>query len=115
MWQDWLNAIIGVWLIIAGFIPGIVNSRSGNLWNALISGGLVLIFALWVVGKKPLEWVNVILGAWLVIAAFIPSIQGSTATWDYVIVGLLIAIFGIWAALAKGKKSTAAVTNKEGA
>ena len=42
----WINAIMGIWLIIAAFIPGIVASKSGNLWNDLISGVIILVIAL---------------------------------------------------------------------
>ena len=45
MWQNWVNFALGIWLVIAAFIPGITASKSGSLWNDLIVGVLVAIFA----------------------------------------------------------------------
>ena len=99
MWQDWLNFLLGLWMVISGFLPGVVHNKSVSLWNDLIVGVLVLIFGAWVASKKWPEWINVILGIWLIIAAFIPSVV--TAAANNIIVGILIAIFGIWAAFMK--------------
>ena len=41
-WQGWLSAIVGLWLIIAAFIPAL-QVHSGNLWNGLIAGILLMI------------------------------------------------------------------------
>ncbi|VAX15797.1 hypothetical protein MNBD_IGNAVI01-1063, partial [hydrothermal vent metagenome] len=41
-WQGWLTGIVGLWLIIAAFIPGLVVGL-GNEWNAIISGILLMI------------------------------------------------------------------------
>ncbi len=103
MWQDWVNVILGIWLIIAGFIPSITASKGASLWNDLIVGIIVLILAAWVAKSRWPEWINVILGIWLIIAAFIPSIVASKSgnMWNDIIVGILIVIFGIWAALMK--------------
>ena len=50
-WQGWLAGIVGIWLVIAAFIPALLT-HTGNLWNALISGVLVLI-AGYAALKKP--------------------------------------------------------------
>ncbi|HHE04953.1 MAG TPA: hypothetical protein ENL19_02695 [candidate division WOR-3 bacterium] len=42
----WINGIMGIWLIIAAFIPGIVANKTGNLWNNLISGIIILVVGL---------------------------------------------------------------------
>jgi len=102
MWQDWLNFILGLWLIVSGFIPSLLTG-SGNLWNHLIVGILILIFSIWVVKSRWPEWINFILSIWLIIAAFIPSIADVTAKWNNIIVGILIVIFAIWAASMKPK------------
>ncbi len=41
MWANWLNVILGIWLIISSIIPSLINQ-----WNVLIVGILVFIFAL---------------------------------------------------------------------
>ncbi len=101
MWQDWLNLILGLWLIVAGFIPAL-NTAAGRLWDYLIVGVLVLIFSAWVAKQRWPEWFNLILAIWLIIAAFIPW-TGAAVMANSIIVGILIAIFGLWAALMKPK------------
>ncbi len=99
MWQDWLNFLLGLWLVIAGFIPAL-NTGAAKMWDYLIVGVLVLIFALWTAKQRWPEWLNVILAIWLIIAAFI-NWPPSTVMVNSIIVGALIAIFGLWAALMK--------------
>ncbi len=48
-WQDITNAIVGGWLIIAAFLN---MGKTGNLWNYLISGTIVLILSLWAGASK---------------------------------------------------------------
>ena len=42
VWQGWTAAIVGVWLVIAAFIP-VLQAHTGNLWNDLLSGILIAI------------------------------------------------------------------------
>ncbi len=103
MWENWTNFIIGIWLACAAFIPSITGSKSGSLWNDLIVGILVLIFAFMVVKQKAICWINVIMGIWVIIAAFIPGIVGSKSgnLWNDLISGIIILIVALWAALQK--------------
>lgn len=41
-WQGWLTGLVGIWLIIAAFIPDLVVG-TGNTWNAVICGVLLMI------------------------------------------------------------------------
>ncbi len=101
MWQNWVNFALGIWLVIAAFIPGITASRSGSLWNDLIVGVLVAIFAFMSIkAKKAICWINAILGIWLVIAAFIPMSKSGNL-WNDLICGIIILIVGITTALKK--------------
>ncbi len=52
-WQGWTIGLVGgVWMIVAAFIPSIVNNYSYNMWNDLIIGIIVLIVALFERTKK---------------------------------------------------------------
>jgi len=42
MWQQWVNVIAGAWLVISAFVPSL-----RSLGNIVITGGIVLILALW--------------------------------------------------------------------
>ncbi len=104
MWSSWLNFILGAWLIVASFIPGIVNNKAAVMWNNIIVGIVVAILAFIATkAKKSMCWVNVIAGIWLIIAAFIPGIVAnhSGAFWNTLIVGIIVAVIGIWASLTK--------------
>jgi hypothetical protein len=41
MTYNWLNVILGIWLIFSSIVPSLLS-----LWNILIVGILVFIFAL---------------------------------------------------------------------
>ena len=106
MWANWVNFVLGIWLVIAGFIPSITTSKTASLWNDLIVGILVLIFAFVAISaKKALCWVNVVMGIWLIIAAFIPGIVGKKSgnLWNDLISGIIILAIALIAALQKPK------------
>ena len=106
MWANWINFVLGIWMIIAAFISGITTSKSGSLWNDLIVGTIVVILAyLATTKRKAICWVNVIIGLWLFVSAFIPSIVGSKSgnLWNDLLVGIIIGTFALIAALQKSK------------
>lgn len=45
-WLSWLNVLLGLWLLIAPFGLGYTH-LSHPMWNDIIVGVLVIIFALW--------------------------------------------------------------------
>ncbi len=95
----WINFVLGVWLIIVSFISGITASHSASMWNHIIVGILLVIFAyLATKAKKSMCWINVIAGLWIFISAFTGA---ATSQANYLIVGIIVAIVGLWAALSK--------------
>ena len=51
-------------------------------------------------------WSNVILGIWLICAPFILGYSSSAgALWNDILLGILVACFGCWAALKLKKAS----------
>jgi len=49
-WQGWLTGLLGLWLIIASFIPGLLT-QTGNMWNGIIVGVLLIIGGFGALGK----------------------------------------------------------------
>ena len=100
-----LNLVLGIWLLIAPFLLG--NSGGGALamWNDMVVGVIVLILA-WIRFANPasatgLSWTNAVLGLWLILAPFILGYSGTAAAlWNDIIVGIAVAVFGTWSALA---------------
>ena len=46
VWEEWVNAALGVWLIVSPFIVGFGNLTTA-VWNQLIVGIVVLVLAAW--------------------------------------------------------------------
>jgi len=107
---DWLNLALAVWLFISPWVlnfggvvtgAGIPGSTVAMVpaWNAWILGVIVFLIALSAVRqhRSTPEWVNVLLGAWIIIAPWILGFSGlPTAAWDHWATGAAITILGIW-------------------
>jgi hypothetical protein len=93
-----INALAGIWLILAPFILG----YSGNVyWNDIVFGAIVLAVALVRLAAPALaaiSWLNVVIGAWLFASAFWLDAT-ATASWNDAILGVIVFLLGITAAL----------------
>lgn len=93
---SWLNILAAIWLIIAPYVLGYFNAtaRTNDLWLGIIVGILAVIrlvaHAAWA------GWLNVVAGIWLIIAPFVLRYPGTTAVWNDVILGILVAAFALW-------------------
>lgn len=100
-WQDWVMLVLGVWLFFAPFFMSYGPLTNAAAWNSYIVGGAVSVFAVWALSspEKWEEWVNLALGAWLVIAPFALDFYGTqeTAAWNQIVAGVLIGGDAIWA------------------
>lgn len=99
-----VNAVLGIWLIAAPFVLG-YSAVTTALYDDIVIGAGVLILA-WIRAANPARmtwasWTNLALGLWLASAPFLLGFAGTTAAlWNDVIVGLGIAVFALWSALA---------------
>ena len=108
---SWVIAVAGLWEIIAPFALG-YSSTTGAMVDAIILGILLLALGIWAAlvnsegTIKVLNWINAVLGLWLVIAPFALSYSGvSGATVNDIIVGIVVIILGVWAAVVPGRSS----------
>lgn len=46
MWQNWVNVVAGVWLILAPFILKFGDSAAAK-WNSIIFGIVIAALAIW--------------------------------------------------------------------
>ena len=98
-WRGWLALIFSLWLIVASLIPGIVGSKAANLTDFLIVGIVLLIVGIFMLGtSKVAGWIELLVGIWLIIAAFIPGITGTKGAalgngLTFGIVGLIFSFF----------------------
>jgi len=101
-WQNWLNAILGIWLILSPFILGYGNVTSAT-WNDIIVGILLAVVAGWVasarVASSAPKWFCFILGIWLIFSPFILGFSGQAVPfWNNIIIGIVSAVLAAWAA-----------------
>ena len=74
-------------------------------WDTAVVGVVVLLLA-WTRAANPdryigLSWVNLLLGIWLIISPFVLAYSTSPhATWNDVILGIVVGILAIWSAVA---------------
>ncbi len=95
-WRGWTTFVLGVWLVIAAFIP---FGGVGILVDDLIVGILIGIIGFLMIpeGSKWQGWIIGLAGIWMIISPFIPRMSAYTAnlTNDLVIgiIVLLISLF----------------------
>ena len=97
-WQDWFNLVLGGWLLLTPLF-GVGTPTDIAAWNAYLGGGLVAILAIWALTRPEMweEWVNLILGLWLIAAPFALGFSNQPGPmWNHIIVGLLIGIDAAW-------------------
>nr|WP_067296041.1 SPW repeat protein [Marinobacterium profundum] len=99
-WRDWLMLLFGVWLVISPFALGYgATDAMMVLWNPVIVGVAVVVFAIAVLRKTQVweEWVLLALGAWLMAAPFLLGYATMPAAmWNSIIVGLLVGADSVW-------------------
>ncbi len=108
---SWVIAIAGLWEILAPFIIG-YSSVTGAMVDAIILGVLLLGLGIWAALAnssgiiKVLSWINGVFGLWVLLAPFILSYSKVTgALVNDLIVGIVVALLGLWAALVAGKSA----------
>ena len=97
-WQDPVNAVIGVWLMISPWVLGFQNS-SPALSNSLIIGMALLATALGaiLVPSAWEEWTEVGLGVWMVLAPWMFGFSNlGLATANALVSGVLILALAMW-------------------
>jgi hypothetical protein len=50
IWEERLNAALGIWLLIAPFVLGFHAAEPGASWNHFVLGALMVIDAAWALG-----------------------------------------------------------------
>ena len=96
-WQDWCSWGLGIWLLLSPWALFFDQERPA-MENAVVVGTLILvaevvelsIFRDWE------EWINVVLGAWLVISPWALKIASGVATWNFLAVGALVVVLAVY-------------------
>lgn len=99
-WEDWCNWLLGIWLCLSPWVLQF-SLEPTAMRTAVITGILIIlaevvtlsIFRSWE------EWINVVLGIWLLACPWILGISDATPRTNFVIVGLLVlalALYEVW-------------------
>lgn len=102
-WQDWVNLFLGIWLFLAPAFSLAPSAGGVIAWNGYIFGAAVALFAGWALARPQRweEWINLIIGLWLIAAPFTLGFSGdSGATWNHVVVGVVVGGDALWAMMA---------------
>jgi hypothetical protein len=99
-WQDWCNLLLGIWLCVSPWALRFVDDRAAAE-NAVFVGFLIILAEVFTFSMLRVveEWINVVLGMWLVVSIWALEITASAAKADLVVSGLLIsllALYEIW-------------------
>jgi uncharacterized membrane protein HdeD (DUF308 family) len=111
---SWIIAILGLWEfgdIAALFVPGF-GIIPVFVWNHIIVGLVLVIAGVWAARTnnantaKIMSWIAVVAGVWLIIGTLIlrrPVM--AIGAWNDVIVGVIVVVLGVWAALTSPRVS----------
>jgi hypothetical protein len=98
-WQDWVNLVLGALLAISPWALGYAENQAA-MWGALVVGVAIALISVIDLGKPAAweEWVNLVLGLWLIISPFALGFSTvAAAAWSAIVAGVLVAIFAAWA------------------
>jgi hypothetical protein len=106
-WQDWMNILLGIWLLIAPLLMAYAGGYGGvSAWNSYLVGlGLVVVPLLGLIKPMPRrEWLVLALAIWAIVAPFALGFANeAAATWNTVLTGVVVAIAAAAAIGARGK------------
>lgn len=98
-WQDWVNLVLGAYLAASPWGLGFSHHDFAT-WNAVVLGLAIIVISLIDIDAPASweEWVNLVLGLWLVVSPLALGFQNEvTPAWSTIIVGILVAMFAAWA------------------
>ncbi|MDQ8699407.1 SPW repeat protein [Hyphomicrobium sp. LHD-15] len=98
-WQDGVNFLLGVALFLSPFVLGFSTERAPS-FNAHIIGALIAILALATILAFQAweEWINAVLGLWLIVAPWVLGFNGhEAAKLTHVLIGVATLVLAVWA------------------
>ena len=88
-----INLAVGTWLFVSAFLWPHSYGQTENAW---VVGFMAVIMALG--GVSGLSWtryLNVVLGAWLIVSPFFVRVSSPLTYWNLELVGSALIIFGL--------------------
>jgi len=92
MGPNWINALLGIWVIISPFVLGF-NRNESAMWNNVATGAAVLLVAIGRTGTSVAASIlNLLLGGWLIASPFVLGFSRQVIFWNNRILGIVILI-----------------------
>jgi hypothetical protein len=106
-WQDWASWVLGIWLLISPWALQFGLDETATR-NAVIVGFLIILTEVveLSVFRDWEEWINVVLGAWLLISPWVLGVAQPSATANFVIVGFLVLALALYEIRSGGFRPT---------
>jgi hypothetical protein len=92
-WQDWLNLLLGLWMVVSTWIIG-HDSGSAAIVNYYVVGLAVAAFAIAALTAFRIweEWINLILGTWLLVSPFFLGFSASAIGLNTLVIAIFIIV-----------------------
>jgi membrane protein YdbS with pleckstrin-like domain len=111
-WQDVVNLVLGIWLAVSPYVLGYADQAT-PAWNAYVVGVVILVIAaaaIWAFQKWE-EWINAVLGLWLIVSPWILGYsEVATPLWNQIIVGVVVGGLAMWSVI--GERPTGGLAHK---
>ena len=104
-WASGLNIIAGLWVLVSPWVLHYATTNPSLRTDDVVVGIIVAILAAIRAFGDPraawLSWINLLLGIWLFISAFIWSTPAAGAPfWNNIIMGVIVFVLGALSASA---------------
>ncbi|MGP0089782.1 MAG: SPW repeat protein [Xanthobacteraceae bacterium] len=98
-WEDWTTLLLGIWLCASSSVLQFNDPLATE--NLVVVGFLVIIGELYTFYTLRLweEWINIILGAWLIVSPWVLGVTTPPAKANTIVVGALLlalALYEMW-------------------
>lgn len=102
-WEDWASWALGIWLLLSPW--ALFFDTEGLARDTAIMVAVLILVAEVVelsIFRDWEEWINVVLGGWLVVSPWVLELTSTAARWNFVIVGVLVLALAIHELRAMG-------------
>jgi hypothetical protein len=103
-WPNVVNALIGLWFVIAPFVLG-YSGQTGAMWTSIVGGAILFVLGGWAAldentrRQRWVQYVNGLVGIWFVLFPFVFALSATPAIlWTSLIGGIVALVLSAWLA-----------------
>ena len=91
---DWLNLVLGLWVIVSPFVLGFERNSAG-MWGNIAGGAAVMLFTLISATNEAVRGFVVLLGVWLFLSPFVLGFSGKAFLSNNIVMAFLVIAGGV--------------------